>query len=718
MTASVPETFRLEENHGDVAVLVFDSPDRKVNVLTREALAELGTLVAELGRRRDVACLVLISGKSGGFIAGADLDEIAAVRDAAEAETASRDGQRLFAAWETLPFPTVAAIDGACVGGGTELALACDYIALSDRAELRIGLPEVRLGILPGWGGCTRLPERLGASAALDLILAGKTVSGRTAFKLGLADALLPSAGFAHSLRDFAARVAHREVRPRRRRGGLRATLLDGNPFGRLLVYAQARRQTLAQTRRHYPAPLAALAAVRAGIERGAQAGFEAEARGVGALAVSPVCKNLVHVFRLTESVKKQVPAEAPEIRAVGVVGAGAMGGGIAQLVAQQAGLPVRLQDISADALALGMAHAAGLFHELVERRRLSEAQARSRQALLRPALGRAGLAGVDLLIEAIVEKLDVKQQVLGEISHAVRADAIVATNTSSLSIDAIARDVVGPDRVVGMHFFNPVHKMPLVEVVVGSATSPKVVACVSRFSRRLGKTPVVVRDSPGFLVNRLLIFSLAEALALVEEGAPIESLDRAMRAWGMPMGPIELADEVGLDIALHAGRVVAAAFPDRLQLPVWLDTMVAERRLGRKAGRGFYGYAGKGRRGPDPAVRALTGGRARGRHDPRGVPERLVLPMVNEAARCLAEGVAGSAADLDLALILGTGFPPFRGGLCRWADQEGVEALHRRLGNLAGQLGPRFAPSEALGEVVASGGFYAAYPSSAPGAA
>ncbi len=709
------EAFRLEEGPGDVAVLVFDSPDRKVNVFTRPALAELEALVAELAARRKLGCLLLVSGKPGAFIAGADLDEIARVTDAAEAEEASRRGQRLFAAWEALPFPTVAAVDGGCVGGGTELALASDYIVVSDRPELRVGLPEVRLGILPGWGGCTRLPERVGASAALDLILTGKTVSGRTAFRLGLADALLPAPSFAHLVRDFALRVARREVPHRRRPGGVRAVLLDGNPGGRFVVYAQARRRALAQTRGHYPAPLAALAAVRAGIERSRRAGFEAEARGVGVLAVSPVAKSLVHVFRLTEAVKKRVPAEAPEIRAAGVLGAGVMGGGIAQLIAQEAGLPVRLKDISGPALALGMQHAAELFAKLVERRRLSEPEARSRMALLRPALDDAGLAGVDLLVEAIVEKLEVKQKILAELSGILPADAIVATNTSSLSIDAIARDVAGPERVVGMHFFNPVHKMPLVEVVVGPRTSPKVVTCVSRFSRRLGKTPVVVRDAPGFLVNRLLMFSLAEALELLENGISIEQLDGALRSWGMPMGPIELIDEVGIDIALHSGRVVAGAFPDRLRLPAWLETMVAEGRLGAKAGRGFYRYAAGRRQGPERDIRAVLGLSRRARKTTHGsIGERLVLPMVNEAARCLAEGVAASAADVDLAMILGTGFPPFRGGLCRWADGEGIAAVRRRLTSLATEVDSRFAPAPALDGVVEAGGFYIAYPDQA----
>ncbi len=708
------EAFRLSEGPDGVAFLAFDSPGRTVNVLDRAALAELVDLVPRLAARGALKCLVLLSAKPGSFIAGADLDEIAGITEAEEAAAASRYGQQLFAAWETLPCPTVAAVDGTCVGGGTELALASDYIVVSDALATRIGLPEVRLGILPAWGGCTRLPERVGLAAALDLILTGKIVPGRKAFELGLAHAVLPAASFAHALRDFASSVARGQQPHRRRRPGLSSLLLEKNLLGRWLVYRQARRRVLGETRGHYPAPVQALAAVRAGVERSRRAGFAAETKALASLAVSPVCKSLVHVFRLTEAARKRAPAAPAPIRAVGVLGAGVMGGGIAQLIAQEAGVPVRLKDIETEALAAAMAHAGEGFRRLVARRRLSAAAARAKMGLLRASLEESGLAGVDLVIEAIVEKLEVKRSVLGELSRRLSPEAVIATNTSSLSIDAIARDVERPERVVGMHFFNPVHTMPLVEVVAGPRTSPKVVAAVAAFSRELGKTPILVRDGPGFLVNRLLVFSLAEALALLEEGVAIERLDATMRAWGMPLGPIELVDDVGLDVAMHAGRVVEEAFSDRLHLPAWLEMLVAESRLGRKAGRGFYRYADGRRQGPDGAVARRFGPHGRSPAREALLAERLVLPMVNEAARCLEEGVVGSAAEVDLAMILGTGFPPFRGGLCRWADEQGIGGLVERLAELAGEVGPRFAPAPALEAVAAAGGFYASHPEAA----
>jgi 3-hydroxyacyl-CoA dehydrogenase / enoyl-CoA hydratase / 3-hydroxybutyryl-CoA epimerase len=705
--------FRLDVAAGGLATLTFDSPDRKVNVFDRAALAELEALVGELAGRDDVGCLVLVSAKPGSFIAGADVELIAAVTDADEAEAGVRLGQAIFAAWEALPYPTVAAIAGTCLGGGTELALASTWRVVADRPETRIGLPETRLGIIPAWGGCTRLPRRVGLAAALDLILSGRRISARSALKLGFADALLPAAGFLGYVRDFATAKLGGAAGARRRAagGGLKGLLLEGNPLGRRIVLDQARKQVLARTRGRYPAPLAALDAVRAGLDGGPRAGFDAEAKAAAGLAVSPTAKNLIHVFQLSERAKKPTAAERGEPRAVAVaavVGAGTMGGGIGQLIAHETGVPVRLKDIAPAALAGGMAHAARLVAKLVERRRLSAPAARREMALLQPTLDYSGFRRADLVIEAIVEKLPVKQRVFAELAAAVRDDAILASNTSSLSIDAIAGDVPHPERVVGMHFFNPVDKMPLVEVIAGARTSPAAVATVAAFARRLGKTPVPVKDGPGFLVNRLLGFYSVEALQLLGEGYKIDDLDAAMTDWGMPVGPFVLTDEVGVDVAIEVAHVLHAAFADRLPLPAWVDRPVADGRLGRKNGRGFYVYRGGERRSPDPGVYAALGLEPKiAEPDRRYLAERMVLPMVNEAARCLAEGVVAGAGDLDLALIMGTGFPPFRGGLCRWADSEGLDGLIATLERFAATAGERYRPADALRETAAAGGFY-----------
>jgi 3-hydroxyacyl-CoA dehydrogenase / enoyl-CoA hydratase / 3-hydroxybutyryl-CoA epimerase len=652
---------------------------------------------------------VLLSGKPRIFIAGADVEEIAGVTDPEVAAEGSRAGHRLFAAWSALPFPTVAAIQGTCVGGGTEIALASTWIVVSDRADVRLGLPEVRLGIVPGWGGCTRLPRRVGVAAALDLILAGKTVPGKSALKLGLADALLPDGAFLRLTRDFA---RQRLDQPRRRDGrpDWKELLLERNPLGRRIVFDQARKKTLEETHGHYPAPLRAIEVVRVGVEDGMAAGFDAEARAIGELATSPVAKHLIHVFQLMERAKKDPPGPgvARPVHAVAVLGAGVMGGGIAYVVADQADLPVRLRDVQPEPLAGGVAHAASLFAKQVERRRLPRPQARRKMALLHPTLQLDGLGRVDLVIEAVVEKLEVKQRVFAEVAARVGPEAILASNTSSLSIDAIARDTPRPERVVGMHFFNPVHKMPLVEVIVGPRTSPDAVRTVAAFARRLGKTPIPVKDGPGFLVNRILAFYMSEAIWLLAQGYAIPDLDRAMVEWGMPMGPIALVDEVGIDVAIKVDHILRQAFGDRLAPPVGQQGLIDGGRLGAKTGRGFYRYDGKKRTEPDPEVYALLGVPQRlPAPDPSRLVDRMVLPMVNEAARCLAEGVVADPGDVDLAMILGTGFPPFRGGLCRWADEQGPDAIVAELERLAAVEGDRYRPSPALLAAAAAGGFY-----------
>ncbi len=714
--------FRLQVGDDRLATLTFDLPDKKVNVFGRAAIVELEQVLDEVAARRDIGCLILLSGKPNGFIAGADVDEIARVTDPVEAEAGSRVGHRLFSAWAALPFPTVAAIRGVAVGGGTEISLASTWRVASDSAATRIGLPEVRLGIVPGWGGSTRLPARVGIAAALDMILTGKMVSGRQALKMGLVDALLPDARFLDLVRDFAReRVLAAPPRrdERKRPGGLRGALLEGNPIGRHIVFDQARKKTLEQTHGHYPAALRAIEVVRVGVEHGESAGFDAEARAVSDLAPSPVAKNLMHVFRLSEDAKREpgLPGGDPRpVRETAVLGAGTMGGGIAQLIAGQTDLPVRMKDVNDAALAAGMGHAAGLFDRQVKRRRLDVPGLRRKMALLRPTLDYSGFKRVDLVVEAIVEKLDVKQAVFAELAKHVSDAAVLASNTSSLPIGAIRASTPHPERVVGMHFFNPVHKMPLVEVIAPEGADPAAVNTVFAFTRELGKTPILVKDSPGFLVNRLLMFYSIEAFWLLDDGHRIEDVDRAMVDWGMPIGPLALNDEVGIDVAGKVAHILADAFADRVQLPTWLDRLPADGRLGVKAAKGIYLYEGRERQEPDPGIYAALGLEGHPEShasaaDPSALVDRMVLPMVNEAARCLEEKVVRSAADLDLALIFGTGFPPFRGGLCRWADQQGLPSLIATLERLESAVGPRYQPSPALRATAEAGGFYRRFP-------
>ena len=704
-------TFRLQLEDG-LATLTFDLPGKKVNVFTREALAELEQLVENLSARREIECLVLLSGKSGNFVAGADIEEIAGVTNPREASDGALYGQRLFRSWANLPFPTVAAIQGTCLGGGTEIALASSYILISDRADIRIGLPEIRIGIVPAWGGCSRLPGRVGVMAALDMILAGKAINPAKAFKIGLADALLPDGNFLYQVRAFAAQVVAGDL-PTSKDGNLKAALLENNPIGRRVVFNQARKKVLESTGGHYPAPLRAIEVIEIGQRKGLEAGLSAEARATGELAVSPVSKNLIHIFHLMEDNKRELSDVKPaSIDFAAVIGAGVMGGGIAQLISQKADIPIRLKDLGPEPLARGMGHAASLFQKLIKQRRLKQPDAEKKMALIEPTTNYEGFSRADLVVEAIVENLQVKQAVFKELAAHVRKDTVLASNTSSLSIDLIGVETPEPERVVGMHFFNPVHKMPLVEVVQGPKTSELAVATVAAFAKTLGKTPIVVQDGPGFLVNRLLTFYLTEALWLLNDGNSVEQIDNVMTEWGMPMGPLELIDEIGIDVAVKVSHIMAEAVGERLPLPAWVDRLEDTNRLGKKTGLGIYCYD-KGKRGnPDSAIYSLAGlPEPRIRSNPGQMVDRMVLPMVNEGSRCLDERIVSKAGDLDLAMIMGTGFPPFRGGLCRWADQQGLESVEAELVQLTDAVGDRFRPSKALERATLKGGLYVLYP-------
>jgi 3-hydroxyacyl-CoA dehydrogenase / enoyl-CoA hydratase / 3-hydroxybutyryl-CoA epimerase len=702
--------FGLELEDDGLAILTFDLPGEKVNKFSRAVIRELGEVLLRVSREPRIRALLIRSGKPGVFIAGADIQEFVSTSPS-QAGEAVRAVQALFEQLAHLPYRTIAAIDGACLGGGTELALACDYRLMSDAKKSQIGLPEVRLGIFPAWGGCTRLPRVVGLQKALDLILTGKTLDARRAKKMGLVDAAVPAPIFEATARAFA-RAEMGKAKPRERRGerGLADLALEGNPLGRKLLFAKARQTVLKQTGGHYPAPLEALAVIEEGFGKPVAEGLEVEARRIGNVFGGTVQRNLLGLFFLTEEVKKETgvsdPAIKPrEVTRVGVLGAGLMGGGIAQLAADK-GLPARMKDIEPAALAHGYAAAAAVWKEKAKRRRLSPREMAGKMALLSGTLDYTGFARCEVTIEAVVERLGVKRSVLKEWEAVVGDLPIFASNTSTLPISEIAAGARVPARVVGMHFFNPVHRMPLVEVIRGRETSEETVATVFALAKTLGKTPVVVKDSPGFLVNRILAPYLSEAVRLLQEGCRIEDVDRAMTGFGMPVGPIALLDDVGLDVAVKAGEVLQAAFPERMK-PAGQESLVATGRLGRKSGKGFYDYE-NGKRGK-PSKEAYVALRAvpaeRPPLPPDEIETRLVLLMVNEAAYCLEEGVVAQPEKLDLAMIFGTGFPPFRGGLLRYADDFGLPAVQARLKELAGRLGPRFTPAPGIEKLARAGG-------------
>ena len=707
--------FHLAVGRDGLAALTFDLPESRINLFNRQVAEELAEHIGELAKRRDVGCLVLLSAKEGSFCHGMDVDLLDAVAEPEQAQAAASRGQQLLTAWADLPFPTIAAIQGTCMGGGTELALASTFRVMSNHPALRIGLPEVQLGVVPGWGGCVRLPRRIGIQDALEVILGGRGLPGWRALKLGLIDALLPDEGFLHHVRDFALhQIEGQRPTPDHE---LKELLLERNPLGRKILFDQARKRTLNRTRSHYPAALRAIEVVRVGIERGPEAGFEAEARAVAELATSPVCKNLIHVFKLTQSSRRrgrqELPAESePPLKRVAVVGAGVMGGGIAQLMAERAAIPVRLKDVAPQALTACLQRCHRQLHNKLQRRRLTPQQVRGTLALLQPCLDYSGFEHAELVLEAVTEDLATKRQVFTELAKVVPPDTVLASNTASLPIKELRRDLPHPERVLGLHFFHPVQRMPLVEVVTTADTSPAAVATAVAFIQRLGKTAIPVNDQPGFLVNRLLTFYVVEALWLLAEGHDMDALERVMVDWGLPMGPFALLDEIGIDIATEVAAILADTFGPRLPLPnrEWPQRLLEQGHLGAKVGRGFYRYEGGQRRHPDHDVYRLLRVQAPHRTtDPVHAADRMVLPMVNEAARCLEEGVVREPSQIDLALILGAGFPAFRGGLCRWADQQGLAEIIHLLERLSATAGERFTPSPALLAIARRGGFYSA---------
>ncbi len=703
-------SFHLAVETDGLAVLTFDCPGEKVNKYSTPVVQELHALLDDLAKREDVKALLLVSGKPDVFIAGADVNEIADT-PLADVEKGVKQGQKLFVKLANLPFPTVAAIDGACLGGGCETALAMDWRLASDSRKTQIGLPEVKLGILPGWGGTTRLPRVVGLEAALDLLLTGKSLDGRRAKRVGLVDEVVPKTILAEVARAFAREKFGTKKRANAGPGGGPVRVAPAGPkemllegIGKMAVFSQARSTVMKQTHGCYPAPLEILRTVEEGFAKPFPEALKLEVEGAKRLVGGEVQKNLVNLFFRMEEVKKETGVEggvAPlPVRRVGVLGAGVMGGGIAQLAADK-GYPVRMKDIRNDALAGGYAAAAKVWQERLKKRRMTKAEFTGKMSLLSGGLTWTAFESCDVTIEAVLEKLAVKQAVLKEWEGVARPDAIFASNTSTLPITEIAAAAARPERVVGMHFFNPVHKMPLVEVIYGAKTDPAVTATIFDLAKKMGKTPVVVKDAPGFLVNRLLAPYLGEAVRLLLEGVPMEAIDHAMRAFGMPVGPIELLDDVGIDVATKGAETLSAAWPERMPVDPAFGKLVQAGRLGRKSGKGFYLYDGDKRTGPDPAATGALGLEGPGTKKPSAdeLEARLIYPMVNEAALCLAEGIVSSPAKLDLAMIFGTGFPPFRGGPLRHADARGAKAVVSALESLAAAHGARFVPAPLLTE-------------------
>jgi 3-hydroxyacyl-CoA dehydrogenase/enoyl-CoA hydratase/3-hydroxybutyryl-CoA epimerase len=704
---------RLERRDDGVGVIRIDVPGESVNTLRGNFAAELDAVLdAVLGEPALIA-LVVASGKPDGFVAGADIKQLMVARSAAEVTALSQAGQRSLERLASLDRPVVAAIHGACLGGGLELALACDARVATTDEKTKLGLPEVQLGLLPALGGTQRLPRLIGTQAALDLILTGKQLDAKRAQRLGLVDEVVPPA----ILLEVAVKLALSRTagspaqKPGAKRKAFGEALLVKNPLGRMIFFDQARKQTLKKTHGNYPAAERILEVVRLGLSRGMEAGLGAEAAAFGELAMSAEAHELMGIFFAQNELKKdrgisETNVEARKVKRVAVLGAGLMGAGVAYVTAVNAKLSVRLKDRDERSVGRGVAHLHELFVERAKTRRMSSFERDREAARITPTTTYDGFDGVDLVIEAVFEDLALKRQVLGDVLANGGKNLIFASNTSSLPIGKIAEGSVAPERVVGMHYFSPVPKMPLLEVITTAQTAPWVVATAVELGKRQGKTVIVVRDGAGFYTSRVLGPYMNEASFLLAEGVPVEAIDQALVRWGFPVGPVTLLDEVGIDVGAKVGKILHEAFGERMAPPPSVERLLEDQRLGKKNGRGFYDYSSKkkGKRPVDASVYGVLGVEPKSELSAGEISERCVLQFVNEAAHCLGEGILRSARDGDIGAVFGLGFPPFRGGPFHYMDAVGATELVRRLENQQKAHGVRFQPAPLLLEHEKSG--------------
>jgi 3-hydroxyacyl-CoA dehydrogenase/enoyl-CoA hydratase/3-hydroxybutyryl-CoA epimerase len=693
------EAIRLKPE-GEFVWVELDLPGEKINKLSSSVMMRLKEVIEELGRS-NYKCAIFISRKNNIFVAGADIEEIKALKTSEDAENACHMGQGIFALLEELKIPTIAAIHGACVGGGCEMILACDYRIATNDNSTKIGLPEVNLGVLPGFGGTQRLPRTIGLQAAFDIILAGKTVPAPKALKVGLIDKCVPKEILESQARLQALEVIRGGSKKRIKKyqpKGLANKVLEAFP-GRLIVYSQVSKTLAKRPACFYPAPRKAFDVIKKTYNGNPKKGYAFEAKCFGELAVTDVSKNLIHIYYMTEGVKKQsgvtTDVKPLEVKSMGVLGAGTMGGGIAQLGAEK-DIPVRLKDIGLEAIGKGLKAAADIFYKAMKRKRITKYEFARKNGLISGGTDYAGFKNLDVVIEAIVEDLNIKKKVLSELATYTKENVILASNTSSLSITEMAKALVKPENFVGMHFFNPVHRMPLIEVIRGEKTSDVACATIYALSKKMGKTPIVVKDGPGFLVNRLLMPYLNEACFVLGDGASVETIDNALLNFGMPMGPLHLIDEIGIDVAAKVAKILHQGLGVRAEAGPLMNKVVEAKKLGKKNQSGFYLYDKGGKKlNVDPKLYEILGlGSPKNPFTAEEIVHRVLFPMINEAAQCLEEGVVTSPEAVDLGMIMGTGFPPFRGGILKWADSIGSEKIVDELEILTNKHGPRFAPT------------------------
>jgi 3-hydroxyacyl-CoA dehydrogenase/enoyl-CoA hydratase/3-hydroxybutyryl-CoA epimerase len=697
--------FTLETRDDGVAVIHIDVPGESMNTLKASFADEVSEVLGQLEQLSTLKGVVIISDKPGSFVAGADISMISACENAADAESLARQGQAMFDRIEQLKVPVVAAIDGACLGGGLELALACHYRICTDSEKTALGLPEVQLGLLPGSGGTQRLPRLIGIQKALPLILAGKQLRPKQAKKQGIVDDVVPASIL---LEAAVEKALNSKPKVQKVHHSLLNKGLEGTSFGRGIIFKKAREQAQAKAKGNYPAIDAIIDTISYGADHGFQEGLQYEARQFGMLAMTPESKQLRGIFFATTAMKKETGAgetKPAQVTRVGVLGGGLMGGGIAYVTAAKAGIPVRIKDIAEPGIVHAMKYSYDLLNKKVKRKHMRRAELEKTMLRLSGTLDYSGFERTDVVIEAVFEDLELKQKMVADVEEHALEHTIFATNTSSLPITQIAAKAKRPENVIGLHYFSPVDKMPLAEIITHAKTSDETIATTVSLAKKQGKTPIVVKDGAGFYVNRILAPYMNEAARLVLGGEPIEVVDKALVKFGFPVGPMKLMDEVGIDVAAKVAPIMANELGDRFRAPDAFGKLLDDDRKGKKNKKGFYAYSGKkpGKE-VDSSVYSLLGVQPNAQLSAKEIARRTVFLMLNEAVYCLAEGIIRSPRDGDIGAIFGIGFPPFRGGPFRYMDSLGCAEVVGQLRGYAKEHGERYEPAPLLVEMANEG--------------
>jgi 3-hydroxyacyl-CoA dehydrogenase/enoyl-CoA hydratase/3-hydroxybutyryl-CoA epimerase len=698
------------QEQDSVAHIGFGFYEKKsMTTLTVDTMEELKNVLNDIkdkARAKKLKGVLFYSHKPGVFLAGVDVNLINSLKTEVQATQGAEQGQLIYNMIEDLSLPTAACVDGVCLGGGLELALSCKRLYISDNSKTTLGLPEVMLGVLPGFGGTYRLPKRVGLQAALGMILTGKQIRGKAALKMGLADAILPT----ERMLELAQEMLFLPVSKRTSSAleTVQSVALD-NFLGRKILFQKAREEVMKNTKGFYPAPLKILETLESAYGKSRSAYLAKESNAFGELSQTVVSQNLQHIFFMTDQAKKvEDKDQLPSVERGAVLGAGVMGGGIAWLLADNDQAPL-MKDMNPAGLELGLKQASENFSSQLKRKKITEDEFQRRMRSITPTLNYSEFKSVDLVIEAVVENMDVKKKVFAEVEGVTKSDCLLTTNTSSLSITEMSTALKNPERFAGLHFFNPVHKMPLVEIIAHPKASSKTIQTLYKWALDVKKTPIIVNDGPGFLVNRILAPYLNEAVFLLDEGVSLDDLDQAALNFGWPMGPGRLMDEIGLDVCEKVGKIMQQGLGARAHAHPMSKKMNELKFLGRKGSKGFYLYGPKGEvTGKNADVEALLPSQKK-KMDETQIQLRLMLPMVNEAAYCLADKITQDPRTVDMGLVYGLGFPPFKGGLCKWADAEGLDRLTAMMETFAHEVHPeRYRPAPFLKELVKNQkGFY-----------